>query len=110
MPTEQFATLSITPHTPPRRSRGAESSSSSLEATPEGPPRRLRLGITDLNLGLFDASGPVLPSYRRGRAAPVPPVRSFSFADVFSLHNDAPGHYADFSISPLSSSSLKLCN
>ncbi|KAK0210956.1 hypothetical protein DFS33DRAFT_1378930 [Desarmillaria ectypa] len=110
-----LAPLSVAPETP-RRRRGQESSSSSLESTPELPETSvegLRLDLEYLDLGAHDADLPPYPMSRRARNAVLPSyltVRSHSFADFLSLHSDSAGQYADFAVSPLSSHSPNFFN
>ncbi|KAF9469348.1 hypothetical protein BDZ94DRAFT_1244258 [Collybia nuda] len=111
--TDEFAALSITPHSPLRRHHSRQSSSSSLESTPEAEEPSfggLRLNISDADLGFFDAPPtPTLANRKRGcRAvsAPFLSLRAHSFSDKLST----PSPYADFTVSPLSSASPLLFN
>ncbi|KAH9484378.1 hypothetical protein JR316_0003859 [Psilocybe cubensis] len=108
VPTEQFAGLSITPHTPTRRHHSLESSSSSLESTPEAaetPIGDLFMGMSDLDMGFTEANLLPLPLDKRNRQAALAPIlmRSFALNDCLSLKDDETNKYADFAVSPLSS-------
>jgi hypothetical protein len=103
LPTVQFAALSISPDTPPRRGRG--SPPSSVESSPGIPENLLEDVPLDLDMGFFDSPLPPLPRFRRGprRVLAASLVRAFTFADTRSLRVESHSHYADFAISPLSS-------
>ncbi|CAA7270918.1 unnamed protein product [Cyclocybe aegerita] len=114
LPTEQFSTLSITPHTPRRRHHTLESSSSSLESSPEAAEapaaHALALGLgLHLNFDALPTLHTLSPQRRTRYSAPTPLLRrSFTIADCgmsMSLddHEDHATQYADFAVSPLSS-------
>jgi hypothetical protein len=108
LPTEEFAGLSITPHTPTRRHHILESSTSSLESTPEAPEapvEGLALGMSDLDMGFLEDVLPPLSLQRRNRFDMLTPIlmRSFTVNDCGSLADDHTTRYADFAVSPLSS-------
>lgn len=111
LPIPSFAALGIAPQTPPRRGHGSESSTSSVESSPEwvGPSLEgLRRGFADLSLGYPESNEKnSLPRFQR--RGPIPPLRSLSFGDA-SFFNEPIGQYADFSVSPLSSSALDFLN
>lgn len=101
LPTAEFAALSISPSTPTRR--GCGSPSSSVESSPEQLSKNLFDDAqSELDMGFF---GSPLPPLKRVPKRTCPPslVRSFTFADTRSLRVEAPNRYADFAISPLSS-------
>ncbi|EKM82467.1 hypothetical protein AGABI1DRAFT_111083 [Agaricus bisporus var. burnettii JB137-S8] len=101
LPTAEFAALSISPSTPTRR--GCDSSSSSVESSPEQLPENLFDDVlSELDMGFLDSPLPPLKRVPRS-ACPRSLVRSFTFADTHSLRVESPSHYADFTISPLSS-------
>jgi len=105
-PTEQFSGLSITPHTPTHRHHSLESSSSSLESTPEAagsPLESLGLRLLDIGMGFVEAPFPAFLLDKPGPLTPVIP-RAFSFADCLSMKDGQVDQYADFALSPLSSS------
>ncbi|KAF4614656.1 hypothetical protein D9613_002627 [Agrocybe pediades] len=113
IPLEQFSELSITPHTPTRRHHTLESSSSSVESSPEigrapAPIEDFTSGMSDMDIGFFEAPIPLLSSQRRDRYSALSPIfrRPLTFSDCFSAlaSDDEPTKYADFAISPLSSS------
>ncbi len=103
LPTAQFAALSLSPSTPTRH--GRDSSSSSVESSPEFEENLLGGVPSDWDTDFFDSPLPPLPGVRRlpSRMLAASLVRSFTFADTHSLRIDAPRHYANFAISPLSS-------
>ncbi|KAF4576692.1 hypothetical protein EYR40_000941 [Pleurotus pulmonarius] len=111
LPIPSFAALGVAPQTPPRRGRASEGSTSSVESSPEsvGPSLEgLRRGFADLSLEYPDPTAKnLLPRFQR--RAPIPPVRSLSLGDA-SFFNEPIGQYADFSVSPLSSSALDFLN
>ncbi|KDQ33426.1 hypothetical protein PLEOSDRAFT_1110574 [Pleurotus ostreatus PC15] len=114
LPIPSFAALGIAPQTPPRRGHGSESSTSSVESSPASPEwvgpslEGLRRGFADLSLGYPESTEKnLLPRFQR--RGPIPPLRSLSFGDA-SFFNEPIGQYADFSISPLSSSALDFLN
>lgn len=115
-PANEFAALSIAPHTPPRRRHARESSSSSLESTPEAAALSfdgLRLSFLDTDLGFPGATLPIDPVRRHGCTGVTSPlftVRAHSFSDFMSFRDDEANHLADFSISPLSSPAPLLFN
>ncbi|PFH51740.1 hypothetical protein AMATHDRAFT_46907 [Amanita thiersii Skay4041] len=107
LPTDQFAALSISPHTPTPE---LDSASSSLLSSPESALSPLE----DLSLDI-PVRKVTSPSRRRKRVvtAPVFPskkqlIDDFLFCDVNGYQPFGP--YADFSISPLSSHSPMLLN
>ncbi|KAF9477566.1 hypothetical protein BDN70DRAFT_896439 [Pholiota conissans] len=107
-PTEQFAGLSITPHTPIRRHHALESSTSSLESTPEATESSvegLALGLSDLDMSYLEDTLPPLSVQRRNRLDMLSPIlmRPFTLTDCASLVDDHTTQYADFAVSPLSS-------
>ncbi|ESK89867.1 hypothetical protein Moror_852 [Moniliophthora roreri MCA 2997] len=117
-PTDEYPVLAIPPQTPPRRHL-RDSSASSLESTPElveGPVESLRLGMEYLDLGLTPSDAfPAPPSsIRNGRATEndsSPSVRPRSLLDSINiLQNSTIEDYADFSVSPLSSSTPHMFN
>ncbi|KAF8163614.1 hypothetical protein B0H34DRAFT_795301 [Crassisporium funariophilum] len=113
LPTEQFSGLSIAPHTPRHRHHNLESSSSSLESTPEAaeiPLEGLGLRMLDMDMGFSEASLTPLPLHRRSRYSALSPVlaRSFSLPAYLSMKDDRATQYADFAVSPLSSSPVFL--
>ncbi|KAF5386929.1 hypothetical protein D9615_001555 [Tricholomella constricta] len=121
LPTNQFAALSISPHTLPRRQHVRESSASSLDSMPEAAEpasfEGLRLSILDTDLGFQEATLPTFPVLRRGAgvgctgtAPPLFSLRAHSFTEFVSLKSDTAGHYADFTVSPLSSAAPHICN
>ncbi|KAJ7097780.1 hypothetical protein B0H15DRAFT_945372 [Mycena belliarum] len=103
IPVVEMAALSIAPTTP--RRHAPESSSSSLESTPEAADVQAEhphLDIGALSFGVQDTDVPS-PSASRARSSTSPSlssVRSHSFADFASYECQ----YADFGMSPLSSS------
>lgn len=103
LPTAQFAALSISPSTPTRH--GRDSSSSSVESSPEFGESLLEDVPSEWDIDFFDSPLPPLPQVRRlpRRVLAASLVRSFTFADTRSLRVEAPRHYANFAISPLSS-------
>ncbi|PPQ87996.1 hypothetical protein CVT25_001075 [Psilocybe cyanescens] len=108
VPTERFAGLSITPHTPTRRHRTLESPSSSLESTPEAavtPLEGLLLGLSDMDVGFTEASLFPLPLHKRNHHSALAPIlmRPFAPKGSLSLQDDETAKYADFAVSPLSS-------
>ncbi|KAF8077650.1 hypothetical protein FPV67DRAFT_1443263 [Lyophyllum atratum] len=120
LPTYEFAALSISPQTPPRRQHTRELSASSLDSTPEAAQpasfEGLRLSIPDTEPGFREATLPSFPVLRRGAgmgcAGAAPPLfalRAHSFTDFVSFKSDTASHYADFTVSPLSASP-HLCN
>lgn len=107
IPTDEFAALSITPHTPTRRQFTAESSSSSLESSPVSTVIALdapRITLSDMDFGLFDGSL-LPPTVQRSHRYSAPGLtRSYTFANCLSLQEEHASYYADFNVSPLSSS------
>ncbi|KAK7054671.1 hypothetical protein VNI00_003134 [Paramarasmius palmivorus] len=96
-----------------------DGSASSLESTPEvveGPVESLRLGMEYLDLGLTpsDVFHAPLPLIRNGRAIEndsSPTVCPRSLLDPITLfQNDTVHDYADFTTSPLSSSTPDIFN
>lgn len=116
LPTNEFAALSIAPHTPPRGRHGRESSASSLESTPEVAALSfdgLRLSILDADLGFPEATLPIDPVRRRGciaASSSLFTIRAHPFTDFMSFQDDEANRFADFSISPLSAPSPVLFN
>ncbi|RDB22262.1 hypothetical protein Hypma_010590 [Hypsizygus marmoreus] len=118
LPTNEFAALSITPHSPLSRNHSRQSSGSSLESTPEAAEpafHGLRLAMFGLDSDFPEATLPAFPVLRRGPGCtgvtpPLFSLRAHSFMDVVSFKNDTASHYADFTVSPLSSASPHLCN
>ncbi|GLB34646.1 hypothetical protein LshimejAT787_0202110 [Lyophyllum shimeji] len=118
-PTHEFAALSISPQTPLRRNR--EVSTGSLDSTPEAAELAsfdgLRLSIPDVEEGFQEAAIPAFPVLLRdagasctGATAPLFALRAHSFTDFMSFKNDTASHYADFTVSPLSSAPPHLFN
>lgn len=107
IPTDEFAALSITPHTPTRRQFTAESASSSLESSPASTSIAFdapRITLSDMDFGLFEGSL-LPPTVQRSHRHSAPVLmRSYTFADCLSLQDEHTSHYADFNVSPLSSS------
>ena len=108
-PTEQFSGLSITPHTPTHRHHSLESSSSSLESTPEAagsPLESLGLRLLDIDMGFPETPFPTFHLGKTSHTGTLTPVipRAFSFADCLSMEDGQVNEYADFALSPLSSS------
>ncbi|KIK08804.1 hypothetical protein K443DRAFT_128249 [Laccaria amethystina LaAM-08-1] len=107
IPTDEFSALSITPHTPTRRQFTAESSSSSLESSPASTSNALdapRITLSDMDFGLFEGSHLPPAAQRSHRYSAPVLMRSYTFADCLSLQDEHTSHYADFNVSPLSSS------
>ncbi|KAF8809032.1 hypothetical protein BYT27DRAFT_7136596 [Phlegmacium glaucopus] len=106
-PTEQFSSLSIAPHTPPHRHHTLESSSSSLESSPESagaPLEGLGLRLLDMGMGCIETPFPTFLD-KHSRAGTLPAItRAFTFADCLSMKDGQAIQYADFAVSPLSSS------
>ncbi|KAJ7741582.1 hypothetical protein DFH07DRAFT_55414 [Mycena maculata] len=105
LPVDEMAALSIAPATP--RRHALESSTSSLESTPEAPNVQaehpfLDLGALSTRLQDTDVSPPAVGRARSGTSPAFLSTRSHSFADFASRERQ----YADFAMSPLSSSPI----
>lgn len=98
LPTARFAALAIIPGISHRRDSSVDSGSGLSDNLFEDVPSRL-------DMGFFDSPLSPLPQLRRSPSRTLVPAlaRSLTLVDTYALRVELPSHYADFSISPLSS-------
>jgi len=98
LPTARFAALAIIPGISHRRDSSVDSGSGLSDNLFEDVPSRL-------DMGFFDSPLSPLPQLRRSPSRTLVPALacSLTLVDTYALRVELPSHYADFSISPLSS-------